>query len=201
VGVYTEYLDRGMSFEELQAERKAQLNRMAAHRSRDVLVYAANLNPQGRPPISLDYSDLLPINDQLANLHGDALDLVLETPGGSGEIAEDIVKLLRGRYEEIGTIVPGCAKSAGVARSMTSVMPGERWRVRPAARWWLRLQAMPDRDYTLLFEKVEELRTDTATARLVAKTEEICKETDALAELLAAAQELQDAAPVFYTRA
>ena len=120
MGVYSEYLDKGMSFEDLQAERKVQLDRIGQRRQRDVLVYAANLSAQIRAPISLDYSDLLPINDQLDNLSGAALDFILETPGGHGEIAEDVVKLLRGKYDDVATIVPGCAKSAGTLIVMSS---------------------------------------------------------------------------------
>jgi Serine dehydrogenase proteinase len=113
VGVYSEYLNRGMSFQEMEAERKAQLARISELRSRDVLVYAANLSTRSRVPISIEYADLLPVNDQLANLKGSALDLVIETPGGSGEVAEDIVKLLRSKYQDVAAIVPGAAKSAG----------------------------------------------------------------------------------------
>lgn len=120
MGVYTDYLDKGMSFEDLQAERKVQLDRIARHRERDVLVYAANLSTQIRAPISVDYSDLLPINDQLGNLNGKALDFIIETPGGHGEVAEDIVKLLRGKYDDVAAIVPGSAKSAGTLIVMSS---------------------------------------------------------------------------------
>jgi ClpP class serine protease len=38
---------------------------------------------------------------------------MIETPGGAGEVAEDIVKLLRGKYQDLAAIVPGAAKSAG----------------------------------------------------------------------------------------
>ncbi len=113
VGIYSEYLQRGMSFAELETERKAQLRRIEEIRGRDVLAYAANLSVRMPAPISIEYADLLPINDQLANLHGDALDLLIETPGGSGEVAEDIVKLLRGKYGDVAAVVPGAAKSAG----------------------------------------------------------------------------------------
>jgi ClpP class serine protease len=95
VGIYSEYLQMGLGFAELEAERKKQLTGIEQIRSRDVLVYAANLSVRVQAPISIEYADLLPINDQLANLHGNALDLLIETPGGSGEVAEDIVKLLR----------------------------------------------------------------------------------------------------------
>ena len=49
----------------------------------------------------------------MSNVDGDAIDLVLETPGGSGEAAEDIVRLLRKKFPSMGVIVPGTAKSAG----------------------------------------------------------------------------------------
>jgi len=118
VGVYTEYLDRRFSIQDLNEERKKQLKRISGARGgRDVLVYAADLN-KGAAPVGINYSDLLPISDQLANLGGKAIDLILETPGGSGEVAEDIVRLLRGKYESVAVIVPGYAKSAGTIMAM-----------------------------------------------------------------------------------
>lgn len=118
MGVYSEYLDRQFSFPDLTAERKKQLRRISELRDgRDILVFAADLG-KSNAPIPIGYEDLLPINDQLANLSGTALDLILETPGGSGEIAEDIVRLLHGKYEELGVIIPGSAKSAGTIMAM-----------------------------------------------------------------------------------
>ncbi len=118
MGAYTEYLDRQLSFEQLGAARKIQLGRISELRGgRDVLVYAADLN-KGAAPISISYADILPIQDQLDNLSGEALDLILETPGGSGEVTEDIVRLVRAKYEEVAVIVPGWAKSAGTILAM-----------------------------------------------------------------------------------
>lgn len=118
MGVYSEYLDRQLSFPDLTAERKKQLRRISELRGgRDILVFAADLG-ESSARISIGYEDLLPINDQLANLSGTALDLILETPGGSGEIAEDIVRLLHGKYAELGVIIPGSAKSAGTIMAM-----------------------------------------------------------------------------------
>lgn len=120
MGIYSEYLDRQMSFQDLAAERKAQLQRISTLREgRDILVCAADLS-KSQAPISICYNDLLPINDQLANLNGSALDLILETPGGSGEAAEDIVRSLRNRYNDIAVIVPGWAKSAGTIMVMAA---------------------------------------------------------------------------------
>jgi Serine dehydrogenase proteinase len=118
MGAYTEYLDRKLSFQALTAERKRQLARISELRGgRDVLVFAASLSARN-VPTSIEYSDLLPIRDQLAGLGGKALDLVLETPGGSGEVAEDIVRLLRSKYPDLAVIVPGWAKSAGTIITM-----------------------------------------------------------------------------------
>lgn len=121
MGIYTEYLDRFGSgnFDELTAERKAQLQRISDFRGRDVLVFAADINKQ-TGQISIDYGDLLPFTDQLSNLKGKKLDLVLETPGGSGEVAEDLVKAMRSRYEDVAVIVPGYAKSAGTIMAMAA---------------------------------------------------------------------------------
>lgn len=120
MGVYSEYLDRQWSFEELTAERKAQLNRISAARGgRGVLVFAADLN-KGQAPIQIEYSDLLPVYDQLSNIHNSAVDVILETPGGSGEVAEDIVRALHDRFEDVGVIVPGWAKSAGTIIAMAA---------------------------------------------------------------------------------
>ena len=51
-------------------------------------------------------------------MSGNEVDIILETPGGSAEIAEDIMKLLRNRFSAIGVIVPGTAKSAGTIMAM-----------------------------------------------------------------------------------
>ena len=110
MGIYADYLNQQFSFEDLVRERKTQLARIAALRNRCVLVMAADFRSR---LASLTVEDLLPIDDQLSNLQGDALDLVLETPGGSGEAAEDIVRLIRRKFSPMGIVVPGTAKSAG----------------------------------------------------------------------------------------
>ena len=119
MGVYTEYLDKNLSFQDLTAERKAQLQRIASLRQgHDILVYASDFNKSNQAPIAISYDDLLPVSDQLANLSGAALDVILETPGGSAEIAEDIIKLIRRKYVFVSFIVPGMAKSAGTIMVM-----------------------------------------------------------------------------------
>ena len=120
VGAYGEYLDRKMSPEALNKERKKQLLRVSQIRKRDVLVYAADISTGGSD-VSISHSDILPISDQLSNLKGSSgLDLILETPGGLAEIVEQIVNLLRSKYESLAVIVPGAAMSAGTIMTMAA---------------------------------------------------------------------------------
>jgi ClpP class serine protease len=119
MGIYSEYLDMNLPFDDLTKERKKQLARIAQARGRDVLVYAsASSKASQGAPVALDNSDLLPINDQLSNLNGQAIDVLLETGGGSGETAEDIVRILYLKYGSVAFIVPGMAKSAGTIMVM-----------------------------------------------------------------------------------
>ena len=116
MGIYAEYLDKKFNFADLVKERKKQLARIESLRQRRVLVIAADVHNR---LANLSHDDLLAIGDQLSNFGSDnAIDLILETPGGSGEAAEDIVRLIRERFASMGAIVPGTAKSAGTLLAM-----------------------------------------------------------------------------------
>lgn len=119
MGIYTEYLEKNMNFEQIAKERKKQLKIISDIRdNRDILVYASNLTNKTQSPISIDYSDILPIQDQISNLNGKSIDIIIETPGGFAEVVEDIIDLVRSKYENVGIIVPGTAKSAGTIFAM-----------------------------------------------------------------------------------
>ena len=70
-------------------------------------------------PIGIDYTDLRAVADQLDLLSGNSIDVILETPGGLAERAEDIVRMLRSKFENVGFIVPGAAMSAGTIMVMS----------------------------------------------------------------------------------
>ena len=124
MGFYSDYLNRGFSDAQLANERKKQLQRISRLRgNREIMVYAADLNkvnPQTSPLTTISYVDILSFSDQLANLTRPKLDLILETPGGSAEVAEDLVRQLRQKYDDIAVIVPGWAKSAGTLMAMAA---------------------------------------------------------------------------------
>lgn len=119
--IYSEYLNLH-DFASIMRERKRQLAQIAATRERAVLTIASDLS--GRPekmnaPVAIDYTDLLPVADQLDALSGDAVDVILETPGGLAERAEDIVLMIRNKFESVAFIVPGAAMSAGTIMAMS----------------------------------------------------------------------------------
>ena len=85
MGIYTEYLDKSFAFPALVKERKKQLSRISKLReNRAILTIASAMTKQ--EAIGLDYNDRLPVQDQLNNLSGDKIDIILETPGGYAEI-------------------------------------------------------------------------------------------------------------------
>lgn len=118
MGAYAEYLGRFQSLGDLARERKSVLSRISKMRGgRDIMVFAADFSAS-HAPIGIDYTDILAVQDQLANMGGNSLDIMLETPGGFVAVVEDIVKIVREKYESVGVIVPGRAKSAGAILAM-----------------------------------------------------------------------------------
>lgn len=128
MGIYSEYLDEKLDWRSLTAERKKQLRQISdLRKGRPVLTFAAAMTKVA--PIGIDYDDLVPISDQLSNLEGDKIDVIIETPGGSAEIAEDIVESIRSKFSEVAMIVPGHAKSAGTIM----VMAGDQILMEPTS--------------------------------------------------------------------
>jgi ATP-dependent protease ClpP protease subunit len=118
-GIYSEYLNQNLNINQIMEERKIQLKRISQLREdRAILVYAADFRKANIAPTHINSLDLMPINDQLSILQGERLDFILETPGGFGDAAEDIVKLIRNKFQEVNIIVPGTAKSAGTIIAM-----------------------------------------------------------------------------------
>lgn len=117
-GVYSRYLDQRLSGPALTKERQRQLRRISKLRKRPNLVMAAAISKSREIATSIVYDDILPFQDLLEGLSGSSIDVIIETPGGSAEVVEDLVKLLRARFDHVSFIVPGWAKSAGTILAM-----------------------------------------------------------------------------------
>jgi len=70
LGIYTEYLNKGMDLNALSQERQVQLSRLSKLRGdRDVLVFASTLSKPVQQA-SINFTDILAFQDQLAELKG-----------------------------------------------------------------------------------------------------------------------------------
>lgn len=106
-----------LNLQDLATERKTQLKKISEIRKRPVLVFASALT-KSDAPISISYEDKLPFMDQLSDIDGNEIDIIIETSGGSGETVDDLIRIVRGRFEKVGFIVPGYAQSAGTLMVM-----------------------------------------------------------------------------------
>jgi hypothetical protein len=111
-GLLNDYLSKRLSVLELQTELKELLNRYQKHTGRFLFLYAASMI---RPNIdtSLSQEDFYTMQDVLRDNSNSTIDFYIETPGGSGEAAEEIAKFLHKKFDEVNFIIAGEAKSAG----------------------------------------------------------------------------------------
>lgn len=116
MGYLSEYMNKRFTFEQLSAERKKQLHKIVEKRGREILVYASDSKKNA--PVSISPEDTLPFRDQLSFIKTDAIDIILETPGGIAETVDDMVSSLRPKFGKVGIIIPGSAKSAGTIFTM-----------------------------------------------------------------------------------
>jgi hypothetical protein len=96
--------------------RREFLTSLNKYTKRDTIVYASAYasGKSGVPPFTLSISteDIQGFMASINGLKNDQLDLILHSPGGSLEAAEQIVNYLRAKYNHIRVIIPQNAMSA-----------------------------------------------------------------------------------------
>jgi len=109
----SEYMSLGLSATALESELLTLVSKYNQQRlDTFTIVYVAASGKQ-IPDVSLNEDDYYTIHDLLRDVSSPKVDFYLETPGGSGEAAEDIVKCLRKKFKHVSFVVSGEAKSAG----------------------------------------------------------------------------------------
>jgi len=118
--ILNEYLFKRLGIIELKAELKSLIEKYNRLTGRNLFVYAADFN-KGRQGIdvSLIQDDFYTIQDILRESDKKQIDVYLETPGGSGEAAEEIAKFLRKKFDEVNFVIAGEAKSAGTILALS----------------------------------------------------------------------------------
>ena len=114
-GILNEYLDKRLSFTGLQQELERLVKEYNSYTGRYLLIYASDFNKakQGVPDISMDQDDFYNIQDILRESTESRIDVYIETPGGSGEAAEEIARFLHKKFEEVNFVIASESKSAG----------------------------------------------------------------------------------------
>jgi len=92
------------------------------NRGRPCIMYIANVvNSNVKASISIEYSDDLPFSELISTIpdHIREIDVMIVTPGGSGDQAAKFVEKLRSRFDYVGVILPDMAMSAGTIFAMS----------------------------------------------------------------------------------
>ncbi len=114
MSLMNEYINRRLSVPDLESELLKLISEYNKLRDTYLFLYAAAIG-KPIPAIPLEQADFYVICDLLAGKKDffRKVDMYIETPGGSGETAEEIVKFLRNNFDTVSFIVSGEAKSAG----------------------------------------------------------------------------------------
>lgn len=113
MGLMNDYINRRMSAKDLENELLSLIKQYNDYRGTNLLVLASAVG-KPIPDTALTQEDFYIVADLLAdNTDFSKVDIYLETPGGSGEAAEEIVEFIRGKYDYVSFVVSGEAKSAG----------------------------------------------------------------------------------------
>jgi hypothetical protein len=69
--------------------------------------------------VLLDWSDKEGFIEAIQDIKGDAVDILLHSPGGIAEAADSMVDIIRGRFQHVRFIVPNMAKSAATMLALS----------------------------------------------------------------------------------
>lgn len=120
MGYMNEYMARRLSVQDLENELIMLITEYNKLRSTFFILYASAIGKGiSLPDSSLNQDDFYIIHDLLRNVKSPTLDFYIETPGGSGEAAEEIVECLRKKFSHVTFIITGEAKSAGTILALS----------------------------------------------------------------------------------
>lgn len=111
--------------------RRRYLQLLAKHTGRCTILYASKWTQSSPGPpdvISIVPEDIQGFMEVIHGLpSGNGLDLLLHSPGGSGEVTEALVKYLRSKFDDVRVIIPNAAMSAAcmLACSANRIMMGK----------------------------------------------------------------------------
>jgi ATP-dependent protease ClpP protease subunit len=118
MGFMNEYINKKMTITELEEELLNLIRMYNNLRKTYLVVYAGAIGKQV-PDLALSMDDYYSIYDMLKNVDSENLDFYIETPGGSGEAAEEIGRFIRDKFKNIVFVISGESKSAGTILALS----------------------------------------------------------------------------------
>jgi len=121
--LFSQYINKRLSVYDFQNELKRLIRLYNEAKNTYLLLYAVDFEKASRIQglnISISMGDYQIIHEMLRQLNLPKIDFYLETPGGSGEAAEEIVKFLHNKFETVDFLIAGEAKSAGTLMAMSA---------------------------------------------------------------------------------
>ena len=120
------------------AVRRKYLAELSDHTKRDTIIMSSAFSSQkiqNLPNflVSITNEDIQGVMSALHGLKNNKLDIILHSPGGSIEAAEQIVKYLRNKYNDIRVIIPQNAMSAAtlIACAADEIIMGKHSAIGP----------------------------------------------------------------------
>lgn len=119
--VLEEYIDKKLSITDLHKELHKLIEEYETNTGRLLFVYSADIDKGSskNANISLTQDDFYIIQDILKNFTCSKIDFYIESPGGSGESAEEIARYLHSKFSEVNFIIASEAKSAGTILALS----------------------------------------------------------------------------------
>jgi hypothetical protein len=103
----------------LYDSRVKLMNEIESITNRPLIIYAAKIESPKEAPNQIILEDVIGFSDLIANIDGDNLDILIESPGGVVDAAHRIVHVLRQKFKNIRFIIPGSAYSAATMISLS----------------------------------------------------------------------------------
>jgi hypothetical protein len=120
MGLMGEYIAKKLNPTELEAELRKYISKYNKHKNTFLMIYASAIGkPNVDPLLALCMDDYYIIYDMLKDNGAESLDFYIETPGGSGEAAEEVVKFTRDKFKTVNFVISGEAKSAGTILALS----------------------------------------------------------------------------------
>jgi hypothetical protein len=128
----------GLKAKSQDSIRRKYLAQLSEYTKRDTILYASAFSSKKLPQlpsflVSITTEDIQGFMSALHELKGKELDLILHSPGGSLEAADQIVQYLRSKYQHIRAIIPQNAMSAAtmIACACDSIVMGKHSAIGP----------------------------------------------------------------------